>query len=225
MQIEKPEEEKCAQEEPMTAIDAGQIINKVLSFLELFMCGTLAKRVLCMVLIALSISNKRIVELTGLSIRSVFYLKKELRAGEIDSLFHVDGGGRKRKLADVEASVIEEINNNNYHSLQQIVDMVNEKFGIKVSQATIKRLLKKNGIKRLKCGSLPAKADPVEQRKFYDTVLHPLMERAKEGVATLLFMDASHFVMGCDFLGYIYGEARRFVQTIPDASGITCLAH
>ncbi len=26
-------------------------------------------------------------------------------------------------------------------------------------------------------------------------------------------MDASHFVMGCDFLGGIYGKARRFVRT------------
>lgn len=39
------------------------------------------------------------------------------------------------------------------------------------------------------------------------------MERAKKGEAVLLFMDASHFVMGCDFLGYIYSRARRFVKT------------
>ncbi len=29
----------------------------------------------------------------------------------------------------------------------------------------------------------------------------------------LLFMDASHFVMGCDFLGYIYSKVRRFIKT------------
>ena len=28
-----------------------------------------------------------------------------------------------------------------------------------------------------------------------------------------MFMDASHFVMGCDFLGYIYGITRRFIRT------------
>ena len=26
-------------------------------------------------------------------------------------------------------------------------------------------------------------------------------------------MDGSHFVMGCDFLGYIYGKTRRFIKT------------
>jgi transposase len=39
------------------------------------------------------------------------------------------------------------------------------------------------------------------------------MEQAKSGKITLLFMDASHFVMGCDFLGYIYGTTRRFIKT------------
>lgn len=72
---------------------------------------------------------------------------------------------------------------------------------------------KKNGIKRLKCGSLPAKADPVAQRTFYEKTLYPLMQKAKNGKITLLFVDASHFVMGCDYLGYIYGKVRRFVRT------------
>ncbi len=60
---------------------------------------------------------------------------------------------------------------------------------------------------------MPAKADVVKQREFYDTTMHPLMEKAQKGEVALLFMDASHFVMGCDFLGFIYGKVRRFVQT------------
>ena len=41
------------------------------------------------------------------------------------------------------------------------------------------------------------------------------MEQAqeKDSKDVLLFLDASHFVMGCDFLGYIYGDARRMVKT------------
>ena len=65
----------------------------------------------------------------------------------------------------------------------------------------------------MKCGSLPAKADPALQRTFYEDTLHPLMKKAKNGKIALLFVDASHFVMGCDYLGYIYGKVRRFVRT------------
>lgn len=39
------------------------------------------------------------------------------------------------------------------------------------------------------------------------------MEKAKRGTIALLFLDASHFVMGCDYLGYIYGKKRLFVKT------------
>ena len=65
----------------------------------------------------------------------------------------------------------------------------------------------------MKSGSIPAKADVLVQRTYYDTILLPLMTKAKEGLLTLLFMDGSHFVMGCDFLGYIYGKTRRFIKT------------
>jgi transposase len=65
----------------------------------------------------------------------------------------------------------------------------------------------------LKSGSIPAKADAVAQREYYDNVLLPLMMKAKESLLTLLFLDGSHFVMGCDFLGCIYGKTRRFIKT------------
>ena len=65
----------------------------------------------------------------------------------------------------------------------------------------------------LKCGSLPAKADPDKQRSFYEKMLHPLMKLAKTGAIELFFVDASHFVMGCDYLGSVYGFVRRFIRT------------
>jgi len=39
------------------------------------------------------------------------------------------------------------------------------------------------------------------------------MKKAEGGEISLLFLDASHFVMGCDFLGNIYGKVRRYVRT------------
>lgn len=39
------------------------------------------------------------------------------------------------------------------------------------------------------------------------------MEKAASGDIAPLFLDGSHFVMGCDFLGHIYGKTRRLVRT------------
>ena len=39
------------------------------------------------------------------------------------------------------------------------------------------------------------------------------MKQAKTGMLELLFVDESHFVMGCDYLGSVYGFVRRFIRT------------
>ncbi len=38
------------------------------------------------------------------------------------------------------------------------------------------------------------------------------MEKAESRNIALFFPDASLFVMGCGFLGHIYGKTRRFVR-------------
>lgn len=53
----------------------------------------------------------------------------------------------------------------------------------------------------------------MRQRGFYDSTLKPLMDKAEDGGEVLLFLDVSHFVMGCDYLGFIYGKVRRFVKS------------
>ena len=133
-------------EESRQFADTDQIITNVMSFLRLFMCETLAKRIVSMILISVGLSNNRVTEFTGYCDKSVRTLRKSLQTGEISVLFHVGGGGQQGKLVDVEQAVIEEVNKNHYHSRQQIADMVHEKFGIKVSPSTIKRLLKKTAL-------------------------------------------------------------------------------
>jgi transposase len=128
---------------PVCLFDTAQIIDKVLIFLRLFICETLAKRVMGIVLIAAGLPESRVAELIRLCDKSVGTLKTRLDNEELDSMFHIAGGGRKRKLADFEGAIAEEINNGTFHSHQQIADMIHEKYGIKVSQPVIGRLLKK----------------------------------------------------------------------------------
>jgi transposase len=91
--------------------------------------------------------------------------------------------------------------------------MIKDTLGIKTSLSAVKRLAKKLGYKFHKSGALPAKADVVAQRTFYDDVLHPLMKMAKAGFCALLFVDASHFVLGGDYRDTYLGPGRRFVKT------------
>ena len=122
------------------------IIKAAIKFLQIFMCETLAKGIVSLILLVTGMPNKEIAELTGICERSVRNLKNRVEAGEMEILFYVGGGGRKSKLKDIEEAIAEEIEQNEYQSRQQIVDMIEEKYGIKVSLRSIGRLLKKKGL-------------------------------------------------------------------------------
>ena len=124
--------------------DPNLIIKAIIQFLKMLMGETLAKRIVSMVLIAAGITNVRITEATGLSDRSLWMIKKSIHSGNIDALFVVKhGGGRAGKAKGFETAIVEELGKNNYHTRQQIADMILEKFGIRMSVSAVGKLLKK----------------------------------------------------------------------------------
>jgi len=115
--------------------------------------------------------------------------------------------------------------NRDYQCVRQIQKMIEEKICASVSLAAVKAFLHRLGYKWLKCGSLPAKADPEVQREFYDKTEKPLMERAKNGEVHLLYVDASHFVMGNIHLGYVGASRGASCLHSRVVCGIMSLAH
>ena len=57
------------------------------------------------------------------------------------------GSGRKSRTADVESQIFEELERSNYHTRQQVADMIEEKFHIKISVSAVGKLLKKGASK------------------------------------------------------------------------------
>jgi len=124
------------------------IIGQVISFLCVFMPETLAKRIASIILLAGGVEDKHVTSLTGLCDRSVRGLRRDISGGgQISGLLKVGGGGRKSKLEGLEEEIAKKIESNDCHSQQEIADMVQAEFGVKVHRASIARLLKKNGIK------------------------------------------------------------------------------
>ena len=108
------------------------------------MTETPAKRIVSIVLIVVGVPNDRVTELTGLCDRSVRELRKKIKDGNADDgLFHVGGGGCKGKLKDSEGLIIEKIENNHYHTQQEIADMVYDEYGIRVHRTVMGKRLKK----------------------------------------------------------------------------------
>ena len=59
---------------------------------------------------------------------------------------------------------------------------------------------------------MPSKVNPEQQTVFLSDTLRPAIEKAKEGLIELFFMDASHFVMG-GLPGRLWSKTRRWVKT------------
>lgn len=117
------------------------IIKKVIEFLQLFLPLTLAKRLVAIVLLAAEVPVPRVTELSGLCDRSTRSLLKSLREEDVKGLLAIKrGSGKRRRTAGLEDEIIAEIERNNYHTRQQIADMIQEKFHVQVSVATVGRL-------------------------------------------------------------------------------------
>lgn len=195
------------------------VIGAVLAFLGTFLPKTFAKRIVAVILLAMETPVQRIQVLLNMGKSTVYNLKKELTnastAEEVIRLFQMKPGcGRKLKTATVLEEIRKDIDHGFYTCLREIRTMIRDKYGIVLSLASAQRLMIRLGIRRLKSASLPANADPSAQEQFYNNVLQPLMQNAADNKLVLLFMDGSHFVIGCDFLGYVYGTARRFVRSL-----------
>lgn len=122
----------------------AKLITEIITFLEMFVPVSLAKRITSVLLLIAGVPHDRVSELTGACDRSVRDWKKQISNGDTGKLLMIgSGAGRKSKFADIEEQVLEEIEKGNYHTQQQIVDMVQEKFNVKVSLMAVSRLFKK----------------------------------------------------------------------------------
>ena len=61
----------------------------------------------------------------------------------LSEILTIRGGGRKAKCASVENEILDEFEKGNYHTRQQIADMIKEKFNIDVTVTAVSRLLRK----------------------------------------------------------------------------------
>ncbi len=120
------------------------VLKQAVGFLEIFLPKTLAKRFVAIILLAIGIPVKTATSLAGLSEKSLWTLPKQLSESDVSEImvFHY-GGGRSAKASGLEEQILAEIETNNYHTRQEIADMILEKFHVKMSRTSVGRFLKK----------------------------------------------------------------------------------
>ena len=124
-------------------METKRILSIVISFLSMFMPVTLSKRIVGIILLASGMERKQVADMVCFCDKTVKMIQAKLNNGDVDSLLEIGGGGRKSKTANVEEEIINEITSNQYHSRQEIADMIFNKYGIRLSITSIGDLLKK----------------------------------------------------------------------------------
>lgn len=96
-------------------------------------------------------------------------------------------------------------------SINEAVQRIEKLTGIRRSPTQVNQFLKRLGLKRLKVGHIPSKADPEKQKVFLEEELEPRLEEARKGERHVFFVDAAHFVMR-PFLGFLWCFVRQFIR-------------
>ena len=198
------------------------IIGGIIAFLSVMMPNRSAKKIVTMVLLGLRMPVKEVVDYGGFKKSCVYNLRggmQRLNSGS-DFLKFVSrqctvkkGRGRKSPIRDIEDAILEHLETVNCFTQAEIQQWIHDEYEINVSRSHLAKFLKEHGYRKLKGGSIPAKADVIAQKEYYQDTFLPLVEKSEGKKHALFFMDASHFVLGSDFIGSVYCKVRRFART------------
>jgi len=94
--------------------------------------------------------------------------------------------------------------------------------GISRSPSQVRAFMKRIGLRYIKTGHIPAKADVEKQQKWVETILEPAIKEAQKGECHLLFMDAAHFILQ-PFICALWCFTRLFIKASSGRNRINVL--
>jgi transposase len=99
-------------------------------------------------------------------------------------------------------------------SVKEAAHRIKELSGVSRGASRVRAFLHRMGMKPLRTGQIPAKANPEEQQRFHDETLQPLLKSSNAGECHVLFLDSAHFVLAA-FVALVWCFERVFVKTAP----------
>jgi len=160
---------------------------------------------------AIGYQHQEIGRIVGISQKTLRGYLRMYQAGGIEALKALNFNRPKSALDEHREQLKAEFEIRPAKSINEAVQRIEKLTGIRRSPTQVDKCLKNLGLKRLKVGHIPAKADPDKQKAFLEEKLDPRLEEAKQGKRHVFFVDAAHFVMR-PFLGFLWCFVRQFIQ-------------
>jgi transposase len=169
------------------------------------------------------VESEEVIRLCRISPATFYRYLHEYLDGGIERLKQVPRGHRTSELAEHRISLEAYFREQPPATVVEAAAKIEELTGIKRSPTQVRKFLKSLGMKPMKVGQIPAKADVQEQETFKTEKLEPRLEEAQAGRRVVLFMDAAHFVFA-PFLGLVWCFERLFVKAPSGRTRLNVLA-
>jgi len=156
--------------------------------------------------------HKDIARIAGVSGNTVRSYLRDYQAGGIEKLKEIRFYQPQSELKEHTKTIEAYFRKHPPATIKEARALIEELTGIQRGLTQIRTFVKSIGMRLLKTGSLPAKADVEKQNAFVNERLEPHLKEAQTGKRKVFFVDASHFVFGL-FPAMLWCFVRMFVKT------------
>ena len=133
------------------------------------------------------LSHNEISKLSKVSTETVRNYIKQYKRGGIESLKKINFRQQTSEMVNHRNTIREYFDKNPAASLPPAVEIIYRLTGIKRSTVQVSKFLQRQGLKRVKVGMIPAKADVEKQAEFLAQELEPRLEEARQGKREVFF--------------------------------------
>lgn len=182
----------------------------------------ISKRMMILSLVAKGYDRANVSCMVGVSTKTVKRCVKTYNESGLAGIRQLHYKGPKSRVephrSSIEASFALLPPRTSNEAAARIEDLT----GIKLSPGRALAFMKRIGMKCLRMGHQPAKADCEKQRTFHDETLKPLIDEAKSGACHLFYMDAAHFIL-TPFVCMVWCFCRVFLKSTAGRNRINVL--
>lgn len=154
----------------------------------------------------------QICQLSGISENTLRSYCQAYRDGGIERLKEIHFYRPKSDIEAHRTTLEDYFRSHPPATIAAAIESIEQLTGIRRSPTQVRVFLKSMGMRCLKVGCVPAKANAEEQEDYKQKKLEPRLEEAKAGKRAVFFVDAAHLVMGA-FLGMLWCFERLFTRT------------
>lgn len=167
-------------------------------------------------------NNALIGQIVGLRFNAVGRWVNAYKTNGFEALLINNYGTNRSELDNHSDSILTSFQNAPPLSTAEAAERIKELTGISRSQQQVRAFMKRHGLKFIKCGHIPAKADNEKQHNWVETTLKPVITAAQNKEVHLLFCDAAHFVLQ-PFLCSLWCAFRVFIKASAGRNRINVL--